>query len=87
MGDSPMNNRLIDDNLFVVSAQPEWYADIVKFLTTQQLSREWTKDDRKKIRVNSRHFAVIYHRMLWRGADGQPLHRDTTPCVLVFSPL
>ena len=35
MGASPVDDRLIDDNLFVVTAQPEWYANIVEFLTTQ----------------------------------------------------
>lgn len=34
---SPVDDRLIDDNLFVVTTQPDWYTDIVEFLTTQQL--------------------------------------------------
>ncbi|PTQ27291.1 hypothetical protein MARPO_0207s0002 [Marchantia polymorpha] len=67
---SPLDDRLIDDSLFVVTAQPEWYAGIVEFLTTQQLSGDWTKEERRKVRVNSRHFAVIGHRLFRRGADG-----------------
>jgi hypothetical protein len=39
-GTSPMDDRLVDDNLFVVTVQPEWYIGIVKFLTTQKLSGE-----------------------------------------------
>ena len=70
MGDSPVDDRLIDDNLFVVTAQPEWYACIVEFLTTQQLLGEWTKEDRRKVRVHRRHFAVIGHKLFRRGADG-----------------
>lgn len=59
MGASSVDDRLIDDNLFVVRAQYEWFASILEFLTTQRLSREWTKEDRRNVRVNSRHFAVV----------------------------
>ena len=45
LGSSPVDDRLDDDDLFVVTAQPEWYAGIVEFLTTQQLLGEWTKED------------------------------------------
>ena len=38
MGSSPIDDRLVDDNLFVVTSTPEWYAGILDFLTTQQLS-------------------------------------------------
>ena len=34
MGDSPIDDRLVNNNLFVVTAKPEWYAGIVEFLTT-----------------------------------------------------
>ena len=37
MGSSPVDTRLVDDNLFVVTSKPEWYAVIIEFLTTQQL--------------------------------------------------
>lgn len=67
-----MDDRLVDDNIFVVTAQSDWYAGIVKFLTTQQLPEEWTKEERRNVRVNSRHFAVIGHRLFRRGTDGLP---------------
>ena len=35
--ESPIDDRLVDDNIFVVTAKPEWYASIVEFLTTQKL--------------------------------------------------
>ena len=59
-----MDDRLIDDNLFVVTAQPEWYAG------KNKLSKEWIEDDRKKIKVNSRHFAVVWHRLFRQRVDG-----------------
>ena len=34
MGDSPVFDMLVDVKIFVDTAQPEWYADIVEFLTT-----------------------------------------------------
>lgn len=54
----------------MVTAQPEWYAGIVEFLTTQQMPEDWIKEERTKVRVNSRHFIVIGHRLFRRGADG-----------------
>lgn len=70
VGTSPIDDRLIDDNLFVVTAKPKWYASIIEFLTTQQLSDDWTKEERENVRVHIRHFAVIGHRLFRRGADG-----------------
>ena len=64
-----MNDRLVDNNIFVVTARPEWYAGIVEFVITQQFSSEWTKGDRRKLRVNSRHFTVIGHMLFSRGTD------------------
>ena len=42
----------------------------MKFLTIQKLSKEWIKEKRMKVRVNSRHFAVVRHMLFRRGADG-----------------
>lgn len=57
-------------DLFVVTAKSDWYADIVKFLTTQKLPENWTKDKRRTIKINSIHFTMVEHRLLRRGADG-----------------
>ena len=70
MGPSPIDDSLIDDNLFVVTTTPYWYAGIVEFLTTQQLPDDWTEEERQKVRVNSRHFAVVGNRLFRREADG-----------------
>jgi hypothetical protein len=72
-GTSPVDDRLVDDNLFVVTVQPEWYIGIVKFLTTQKLSGEWTREDKRgqeEVRVNNIYFAVIGHKLFRRRADG-----------------
>ena len=76
MGESPIYDMLVHDNLCVITAKPEWYAGIVEFLTTQKLLEDWTKEEKKNVRVNNRHFAVVEHRLFRRGADG--LH---TRCV------
>ncbi|BFI32702.1 hypothetical protein MPTK2_3g07970 [Marchantia polymorpha subsp. ruderalis] len=70
IGTRPVDDRLIDESLFVITAKPEWYGGIVEFLTTQKLSSDWTKEERRKVRVNSRHFIVLGHRLFRRGADG-----------------
>ena len=69
IGTSPIDDRFIEDNLFLVTSSPNWYAGIVEFLTTQRFPAEWTKKERRKVRVNSRHFAVIGNRLFRRGAD------------------
>lgn len=61
---------LVDDNFFMVTAKPEWYAGIVEVLTTQKLPVYWTKEGRRNVRVNSRHFAVVGHRLFRRRTDG-----------------
>jgi hypothetical protein len=70
VGPTPIDDDLTDENLFIVTAYPEWYAGIVEFLTTQQLSSEWSKEEKRKIRVNSQNFAVVGFRLFRRGADG-----------------
>ena len=66
MGTSPIDDGFIDDNLFLVTSSLDWYAGIVEFLTTQRLPAEWTKEKKRKVRVNSRHFAVIGNRLFRR---------------------
>ena len=70
MGTSPIDDKFINDNLFLVMSSLDWYAGIVEFLTTQRLPAEWTKDERKNVRVNSRHFAIIGNRLFRRKSDG-----------------
>lgn len=70
MGESPIDDRLVNDNIFVLTAKPEWYAIILEFLTTQKLPEDWTKEERRTVRVNSRHFAVVRHRLFKKGTDG-----------------
>ena len=69
MEENPVDDRLVDDTLFMVTAKPDWYADIGEFLTTQKLLGDWTKNERKNVRLNNRHFAVIGHRLFRRGPD------------------
>ena len=69
-GSSPVDDNLRDDNFFLVTAKADRYSGIVEFLTTQQLTTELTKEERRKIIVNSRHYTVIGHRLFRRGMDG-----------------
>lgn len=62
MGASLVDEMLINDNFFVVTSRLEYLAGIMEFSTIQQLSREWTKDDRRKVGVNNRHFVIVGHR-------------------------
>ena len=54
VGEDSVDDRLMNDGLFVATSRPEWYADIVEFLMTHKLPKKWTKEERIKVRVNSR---------------------------------
>ena len=69
IGTSPIDARFIDNNLFLVTSSPDWYAGIVEFLTTQRLLAAWTKEERRRVRVNNRHFAVIGNILFRRKVD------------------
>jgi len=81
----PIDDRLIDETLFLVTARPAWYSGIIEFLTTQQLPVDLPKDERRKIRVNSRHFVVLGNRLYRRGLDGvlrRCVMEDEVPSIL-----
>ena len=46
MGTTPINDSLMNDELFVLTSTRDWYAGIVEFFSTQQLPTEWTKEDK-----------------------------------------
>ncbi|XP_073394449.1 uncharacterized protein [Physcomitrium patens] len=74
MESHPIDDRLIDESLFLVTTRPAWYSRIIEFLTTQQLLVDLSKDERRKIRVNSHHFVVLENRLYRRGLDGVLRH-------------
>lgn len=70
VGSIPIDDRLRDENLFVMTTKVEWYACIVEFLTTQQLAKNWTEEVRMKVMVHNRHYTVVGHMLFRRGVDG-----------------
>lgn len=54
LGTEDIDNVLPDANLFLVSADPEWYGHIAEFLSTQKMPPELGKVERQKVRTNSR---------------------------------
>ena len=73
-----IDDSLVDENLFLVSSTPIWYQNIAEFLKTQKLPDTLNKHDRRKVRINSRHFALIGERLYRRGVD-QVLRRCVEP--------
>jgi hypothetical protein len=49
---------------------PIWYEYIAQFLSTQQYPEGLDKNERRKIRVNNTHFALIAGKLYRRGVDG-----------------
>ena len=67
---TPIEDGLVDEDLFTVTSQPRWYNHIAEFLATQQLPEGLSHHERRKVRVNSRHFAIVGNRLYRRGVDG-----------------
>ena len=40
VGSNPIDDSLKDDNILLMIAKADWYAGVVEFLTTQQLTRD-----------------------------------------------
>ena len=76
-----IDDDLVDENLFMVTATPIWYQNIAEFLQTQQLPDSLSKHDRRKVRVNSRHFALVGGRLYRRGVD-EVLRRCVGPAEI-----
>jgi hypothetical protein len=70
LDDEPINDEIPVENLFTISSSPLWYNHISEFLATQQLPTDLSKEERRKVRVNSRHFALLGGRLYRRGIDG-----------------
>jgi hypothetical protein len=66
----PLEDDLPYASLFAIDVVPTWYNHIVEFLSTQQMPLVLSKNERRKIRVNNRHFALIFGRLYRRNADG-----------------
>lgn len=65
----PVDDRLVNDNIFMITVKPKWYAGIVEFMTTQKLPENWSREEKRKVRINSRHFLVMGNRLFRRGVD------------------
>jgi hypothetical protein len=59
----PLEDDFLDASLFVIDVVPTWYNYIVEFLSTQQMPLVLSKNERCKIRVNNKHFALIFGRL------------------------
>ena len=70
LGTEPIDDEFPDASLFTVDVVPTWYANIATFLSTHKMPVGLSKVERRKVRVNSKHFAIIAHRLYRRGVDG-----------------
>ena len=65
-----IDDELPDANLFLITIAPSWNKHIAEFLSTQQMPAHLDKNERRKVRVNSRHYVIIAKRLYRRGLDG-----------------
>jgi hypothetical protein len=61
---------MIDEDLFKVSSIPTWYGLVAEFLTTHLLPESLSKNERRKVRLHSRHFTIVGGKLYRRGVDG-----------------
>ena len=66
----PIDDALVDENLFAISTIPTWYGLIAEFLATHLLPETLSKNERRKVRINSRHFVIVGGKLYRRGIDG-----------------
>lgn len=70
LGTEEIEDDLPDANLFSITVTPTWDTSIFEFLSTQKFPEHLDANGRRKVRVNSRHFAIIANRLYRRGIDG-----------------
>jgi hypothetical protein len=70
IGKDEIDDELPDANLFSITVIPTWDTYIAEFLSTQKLPEHLDANERRKIRVNSRHYIIIGNRLYRRGIDG-----------------
>jgi hypothetical protein len=64
-----INDDFSNTNLFSIRVVPTWYEHIVEFLSTEQLLKGLSKNERLKVQDNNTHFLIsgkVYHK----GIDG-----------------
>ena len=70
VGADKLHDDFPDERLFLIRTAPAWYEHLSQFLSTQQYPVGLEKNECRKIRVNSTHFALIGNRLYCRGIDG-----------------
>jgi hypothetical protein len=70
LGTSEIHDDFPNANLFSIGVVPTWYEHIAEFLSIQQLPEGLSKNERRKVRVNSTHFALIFGKLYRKGIDG-----------------
>jgi hypothetical protein len=70
LGTVEINDNFPNANLFSIGVVPTWYEHIVEFLRTQQLPEGLSKNERRKVRVNNTHFALILGKLYCKGVNG-----------------
>ena len=58
-----------DEQLFQLSFQSPWYADIMNFLACREMPREFSYQQRKKLRIDRRFYIWDDPLLFKRGAD------------------
>ena len=66
----PIDDEILVESLFTISTSTLWYVHIANFLATQQMPSTLAKNERRKVRINSRHFALVGGRLYRHGIDG-----------------
>ena len=64
-----IDDEFPDAALFAVSSVPIWYNHIAEFLSTQTMPEILSKIERRNVRIESRHFALISGKLYRRGMD------------------
>ena len=68
---SPIEDRMLDDFLYAIEAKElPWFADLVNFLACGEFPPSFSKNQRKKLKREARHYVWDDPILYKRGVDG-----------------
>ena len=70
----PLHENFPDEQLFYMSKRTPWYADIVNYLVSKQLSQELSMAQRNKIKSDAKYY-IWDDPYLWKHCSNQIIRR------------
>lgn len=63
------DESLVDDHLFLIDSSDLWYGTIIIYLQTTKFPSNVSKEERRRIRHQAKHYLIINDTLYRRGVD------------------